>query len=182
MGMEHLRLPKERVGVAIGPGGEVKREIERRSGTKITLGSETGEATIQSGENPLGVLQARDILNAVARGFSAERAFRLFDEDNYLEIIDIRDLIGRSEKALVRLKGRVIGEGGKTRRIIEETTGAYMSIYGKNIALIGIPEQLSIAREAIEMLLRGVPHSAVYRFLERKRRELKKKAIEIWKH
>jgi len=179
--MEHLRLPKERVGVAIGPGGGVKREIERRSGTKITLDSETGEATIQSGEDPLGVLQARDILNAVARGFSAERAFRLFDEDNYLEIIDIRDLIGRSEKALVRLKGRVIGEGGKTRRIIEETTGAYMSIYGKNIALIGIPEQLSVAREAIEMLLRGVPHSAVYRFLERKRRELKKKAIEIWK-
>ena len=182
MSMEHLRLPKERVGVAIGPGGEVKREIERRSGAKITLDSETGEATIQSGENPLGVLQARDILNAVARGFSAERAFRLFDEDNYLEIIDIRDLIGRSEKALVRLKGRVIGEGGKTRRIIEETTGAYMSVYGKNIALIGIPEQLSVAREAIEMLLRGVPHSAVYRFLERKRRELKKKAIEIWKH
>ena len=181
MSMEHLRLPKERVGVAIGPGGEVKREIERRSGAKITLDSETGEATIQSGEDPLGVLQARDILNAVARGFSAERAFRLFDEDNYLEIIDIRDLIGRSEKALVRLKGRVIGEGGKTRRIIEETTGAYMSIYGKNIALIGIPEQLSVAREAIEMLLRGVPHSAVYRFLERKRRELKKKAIEIWK-
>lgn len=180
--MEHLRLPKERVGVAIGPGGEVKREIERRSGAKITLDSETGEATIQSGENPLGVLQARDILNAVARGFSAERAFRLFDEDNYLEIIDIRDLIGRSEKALVRLKGRVIGEGGKTRRIIEETTGAYMSIYGKNIALIGIPEQLSVAREAIEMLLKGVPHSAVYRFLERKRRELKKKAMEIWKH
>lgn len=182
MSMEHLRLPKERVGVAIGHSGEVKREIERRSGTKITLDSETGEATIQSGENPLGVLQARDILNAVARGFSAERAFRLFDEDNYLEIIDIRDLIGRSEKALVRLKGRVIGEGGKTRRIIEETTGAYMSVYGKNIALIGIPEQLSVAREAIEMLLRGVPHSAVYRFLERKRRELKKKAIEIWKH
>lgn len=180
--MEHLRLPKERVGVAIGPGGEVKREIERRSGAKITLDSETGEATIQSGENPLGVLQARDILNAIARGFSAERAFRLFDEDNYLEIIDIRDLIGKSEKALVRLKGRVIGEGGKTRRIIEETTGACMSIYGKNITLIGIPEQLSVAREAIEMLLRGVPHSAVYRFLERKRRELKKKAIEIWKH
>jgi len=180
--MEHLRLPKERVGVAIGPGGEVKREIERRSGTKITLDSETGEATIQSDENPLGILQARDILNAVARGFSAERALRLFDEDNYLEIIDIRDLIGRSEKALVRLKGRVIGEGGKTRRIIEETTGVCMSIYGKNIALIGIPEQLSVAREAIEMLLRGVPHSAVYRFLERKRRELKKRAMDIWKH
>jgi len=181
MGMEHLRLPKDRVGVAIGPGGEVKKEIERRSGAKITLDSETGEVTIQSGEDPLGMLQVKDILNAIARGFSAERAYRLFDEGNYLQVIDITDMIGRSDKALVRLKGRVIGEGGKTRRIIEETTGAYMSVYGKNIALIGVPEQLSVAREAIEMLLRGVPHSAVYRFLEKKRREFKKKAVEIWK-
>jgi ribosomal RNA assembly protein len=179
--MEHLRLPKERVGVAIGPGGEVKKEIERRSGTKITLDGETGEVTIQSGDDPLGTLRARDILNAIARGFSAERAYRLFDEGNYLEVIDITDLIGRSDKALVRLKGRVIGEGGKTRRIIEETTGAYVSVYGKNIALIGMPEQLSVAREAIEMLLRGVPHSAVYRFLEKKRREFKRRAVEIWK-
>jgi len=180
-GMEHLRLPKERVGVAIGPVGEVKREIERRTKTKITLDSETGEAVIKPGEDPLGVLQARDVLNAIARGFSAERAFRLFEEGNYLEIIDITDFAGRSERAIARLKGRVIGKGGKARRIIEETTGANVSVYGKNIALVGAPEQLAVAREAVGMLLGGSPHSAVYRFLERKRRELKKKEIEIWK-
>ena len=179
--MQHLRLPKERVGVAIGPSGKTKQEVERRTRTKITLDSETGEVKIEAVDDPLGALQAKDVLNAIARGFSAERAFRLFDEGNYLETIDITDIIGRSEKAVVRLKGRVIGEGGKTRRIIEETSGAYMSVYGKSIALIGVPEQLAVAREAIQMLLGGAQHSVVYRFLERKRRELKKRATEIWK-
>lgn len=71
-------MPKERIGVAIGPNGEVKRFIERRTGTKITFDSETGEVQIEpSGEDPLGVLKAREVIQAIARGFSPERAFRL---------------------------------------------------------------------------------------------------------
>jgi len=179
--MEHLRLPKERVGVAIGPDGGVKREIERRTGTRLTFDGETGEVIIEPGDDPLGVLCARNVLNAIARGFSSERAFLLFDEDKYREVIDMTDFVGRSDKALVRFKGRVIGEGGKTRRIIEETTGVFVSVYGKTIALIGVPEQLAVAREAIQMLLGGAPHSAVYGFMERKRREAKRRAGEIWR-
>lgn len=179
--MEYVRLPRERIGVAIGPDGEVKREIERRTGTKLTFDGETGEVTIEAGDDPLGVLCARNVLNAIARGFSSERAFLLFDEDKYLEVIDVTDYVGRSDKALVRFKGRVIGEGGKTRRIIEEMTGTCVSVYGKTIALIGVPEQLSVAREAIQMLLSGAPHSAVYGFLERTRREAKRRAGKIWR-
>lgn len=180
--MKHFRLPKERVGVAVGPGGRIKREIERKTGTKLTFDSETGEVVIELvGDDPLGLLCARDVLNAIARGFSPERAFRLFDEDMYFEVIDISDYVGDSEKVLVRFKGRVIGEAGKTRRIIEETTGAYVSVYGRTIAFIGTAEQLAVAREAVGMLLGGAPHSAVYGFLERKRRELKRRAAELWR-
>jgi len=179
--MKYFRLPKERVGVAIGPDGEVKREIERRTGARLTFDGETGEVVIKPGDDPLGALCARDILNAIARGFSSERAFRLFDEDIFLEVIDMTDFVGRSDKALVRLKGRVIGEAGKTRRIIEETAGVCMSVYGKTVALIGMPEQLAVAREAIQMLLSGAPHSAVYGFLERKRREAKRRRAELWR-
>lgn len=171
-------MPKERIGVAIGPSGEVKREIERRTGTKLILDSETGQVKIDVvGDDPLGGLNAREVLRAIARGFSSERAFRLFEEDQLLETIDIREFAGRSEKALVRLKGRAIGEGGKARRILEETTDAYVSIYGKTISLIGTAEQLAVTREAVEMLLGGAKHSTVYRFLERKRRAMKRRAV-----
>ncbi len=42
------------------------------------------------------------------------------------------------------------------------------------IGIIGLPESSSTAREAIEKILGGSPHSTVYRFLEKKRREMKK--------
>lgn len=170
----YARLPKERIGAAIGPGGEVKQDIERRTGTKLTLDSETGEVQINPiGENPLGALKAREVLLAIARGFSSDRAFRLFEEDQFLEVLDIREFVGDSDRALVRLKGRVIGEKGKTRQILEDTTRAHVSIYGKTVSLIGTAEQLAVAREALGMLLGGAKHSSVYRFLERKRREAK---------
>ena len=173
----YARLPKERIGVAIGPGGVVKEEIERRTGTRLTLDSETGEVRIDPGEDPLGALMAREVLHAIARGFSSERAFRLFEDDQLLEVINIRDFARRSERALARLKGRAIGERGKTRQILEETTGAHVSIYGKTVAVIGTAEQLAVAREAIERLLGGAKHSSVYRFLERRRREMKRRFI-----
>jgi len=40
----YARLPKERIGVAIDPGGEVKQEIERRTGMRLTLDSEMRES------------------------------------------------------------------------------------------------------------------------------------------
>lgn len=181
MRIRHLRLPKDRIGVAIGSRGEIKGEIERRTGTELVLEGKTGRVVIRSDEkNPLGALTAQDVLTAIGRGFSPSRAFRLFDDEVYLEVIDITAFTGRSDRARGRLKGRIIGEGGKTRRLIEETSGATLSIYGKTVAMIGTPEQLGVAREAVHMLLRGVPHSAVYKFLERKRREIKS-GVRLWR-
>lgn len=179
--MKYFRLPRERIGVAVGPGGAVKREIERKTGTKIEIDSETGEVKVFAGDDPLGQILAINVLNAIGRGFSPDRAMQLLSGDKYLEVIDIEDAAGRSEKALVRLKGRIIGEKGKTRRIVEETTGVSVSVYGKTVALIGRPEDLATAREAISMLLSGSPHSAVYAFLERKRREAKRQVAKVWR-
>ena len=169
----YVRIPSDRVGVAIGPNGETKREIEKRTGTRITFDSETGSAKVEPVDDPVGVLKAESVLKAIARGFSSNRAFRLFDDDQFLEIIDITDFAGNSERAVSRLKGRVIGEKGRTRETIERLTDSYVSVYGKTIAAIGTAEQLSVVREAVEMLLSGREHSTVYRFLERKRREAK---------
>ncbi len=181
MRVRRLKLPMDRIGVAIGPDGKVKSHIGRRTKTKLTLDGETGEIMIEAADdNPLGPLTAKNVLTAIGRGFSPTRAFHLFSEDAYLEVIDITQYTGRSAKTRSRLKGRVIGESGKTRRIIEETTGTSLSIYGKTASVIGGAEQLPVVREAIHMLLSGSPHSAVYSFLERKRRESKRKP-PLWR-
>jgi ribosomal RNA assembly protein len=48
------------------------------------------------------------------------------------------------------------------------------------VSIIGTIEEAEVAREAIQMLVRGSMHSNVYRFLNRKRRDLKKKMLELW--
>src|SRR3989344_5256647 len=93
------------------------------------------------------------------------------DEDNTLELITISDFSGNSQKKLLRLRGRVIGQEGKSRKMIESLTETYISVYGKTIALIGGVEAVAMSRQAVEMLLEGAPHGNVYKWLEDKRRE-----------
>ena len=179
-----VKIPKERIGVLIGPNGKVKREIEENLDVTLEIDSETGDVTINMNENakdPSYLFKARDIVLAIGRGFSPQRAFRLLqDEDAMLTIIDLRDIFGKSKSDIRRVKGRIIGKEGKTRRIIEECTDSYVSVYGHTVSIIGGVEQSEIAREAINMLIKGNQHATVYRFLQRKRHELKRRELELW--
>lgn len=179
----YLRIPLDRVGAVIGEKGEVKSEIERRTNTIITIDGKTGEVTIENPPNtndPSGILKARDVINAIARGFSPERAFRLFDENQILDTINLKEYLGDSKNHIMRVKGRIIGERGKTRKMIEELTDTYISIYEHTVSIIGGYEEVRVAREAIEMLIKGMQHGTVYRFLDRKHSELKRKALSLW--
>ncbi|ASJ07146.1 KH domain-containing protein [Thermococcus pacificus] len=173
---EFLRIPKERVAVVIGKKGQTKREIERRTKTKIEIDSETGEVFITSTEktdDPLAVWKARDVVMAIGRGFSPERAFRLFNEGETLEVVNLTDIIiGNDKNALPRVRGRIIGRKGRTREIIEEMSGADVSVYGKTVAIIGNPLQVEVAKTAIEKLAKGSPHGVVYKYLERRKKDL----------
>jgi ribosomal RNA assembly protein len=174
--MLYVSVPVDRVGALIGQKGEVKKRVEELSGVKILVNSDTGEVSIDesSAEEPVNVLKVKDFVKAVGRGFSDERAMRLFrDEEVYLEVIDIREFSGKSRTRIQQVKGRLIGSKGKTRRLIEELTGAILSIYGNTVSIIGDAVQFDIAKRAVVMVLKGSEHSTVYRFLERKRTELK---------
>lgn len=179
-----VRIPKERVGVVIGPDGTTKKNIEEKLSVELEIDSDAGDVHISVTENatdPSTLFRAKDVVTALGRGFSPEHAFRLVrDEDVLMELIDLRGVFGKSEADLKRVKGRIIGMNGKTRRIIEELTDANVAVYGHTVGVIGTLEQVQVAREAIEMLVKGSMHSTVYRFLHRKRRELKKKMLEIW--
>jgi len=180
-----IKIPKERVGALIGPQGTIKKSIEEKLSVELQIDSETGDVTVVMGENvtdPSMLFRAKDVITAVGRGFSPEHAFRLIrDEEAVLDILDLRTVFGKSEADIIRVKGRIIGMNGKTRMIIEELTDTNIAVYGHTVGIIGTLEQAQVAREAIEMLIRGSMHATVYRFLQRKRRQLKKKMLEIWK-
>jgi len=178
------KIPKDRIGALIGPEGQVKTTLEKRLSVELTIDSETGDVTItlaKGDSDPSMLFRAKEVVIAIGRGFSPDRAYRLIsDEDAALEVIDLREIFGRSPADLQRVKGRIIGQEGKTRRIIEELTEADVSVHGHTVSIIANVDQMEVAREAVQMLLQGSQHSTVYRFLHRKRRELKKKKLELW--
>ena len=171
-----LKVPKNRVAVIIGREGSIKKEIEGSTSTKLEIDSKEGDVFV-SGEDALGLYTAREIIKAIGRGFNPDIAKLLLKPDYIFEVVDLREYAAKSKDMLLRLKGRVIGKEGKSRRIIEELTECNISVFGKTISIIGQPESAVIARQAIESLLRGSTHANVYKFLERRRREMKRKAI-----
>ena len=179
-----LKIPKERIGVLIGPEGETKTGIEKALSIELQVDSEAGDVTLtlaKNAQDPSLLFRGKDVINAIGRGFSPEHAFRLIrNEDAILDVIDLRTTFGKSESDIKRVKGRIIGMNGKTRQIIEELTDTNVAVYGHTVSIIGELEQAQVAREAIQMLVKGSLHGTVYRFLHRKRRDLKKKKFQLW--
>ncbi|MCX8169378.1 MAG: KH domain-containing protein [Candidatus Methanomethylicia archaeon] len=180
---EYIPVPADRIGVLIGEKGLIKTAIENKTNVKITVDSSSGAVAIELDLNSSSYenfMKAKNIITAIGYGFSPDKAFRLLDDDVILEIVDLTFYAGSSKNDLMRIKGRIIGEDGKTRRIIEEYTSTYLSIYYSYVGIIGSYENVLIARRAVEMLALGKPHSSVYNFLDKESKKLKKLKFELW--
>lgn len=177
-----VKIPRERIGALIGKSGRVKQDIEKKCGVAIEVDSESGDAMVK-GDKPveqMEMFKAVEIVSAIARGFSPERAMRLFGEEEVYQMIDLRDYAGKSPSALARIRGRIIGEGGKARRTIEELSGAYISVYGHTVSLIGTFHEIRLATEAIDLLAKGSMHKTVYNMLQEARRRDKEDKMRLW--
>ena len=176
--MQHVQVPDDRIGVLIGQGGETMRKIEEQAEVRLDIDSQSGNVRIEKVGDPVKGIMGPDIVRAIGRGFAPEEALRLLENDMMIfEIVDI-DAAARNKNDMRRQKGRLIGEDGRTRELMEELTGASVVIYGSTLAAIGGPKQVEAVREAAQMLLDGAPHGAVYSFLEERRQELKHKGME----
>ena len=167
-----LRIPKERVAVLIGKSGEVKKQIEQITKTKIEVDSKEGDVSV-TGDDPITLLNVREIIKAVGRGFNPDIALVLLKADYSFELVNVADYV-RNKNDLIRIRGRVIGAEGKSRRTIEELTETDICVFGKTIGIIGQLENVALCRRAIMTLLSGSPHSSVYHWLEKKRAAMKR--------
>lgn len=157
------------MGVIIGSNGETKRLIEDETASMLRVNSEEGVVDVSASDS-INEMNATEIVKAIARGFSPERAFRLLDDD--MVTLEVIRLPADDPKKLRRMKGRIIGKNGRTREIMENLTGAAISVYGKTVSAIGYADQTSVVAKAVDMLVGGSPHGPVYAFLERKRSEV----------
>src|SRR6185312_5777699 len=99
--------------------------------------------------------KAEEIVLAIGRGFSAENAMRLVQEETSLHVMDLRQFAGKSPAQIERIKSRIIGEGGRVRKNIEDLSGAKVSVYGRT-------------------------HGKVYNDLQESRRRQKLEKLQLW--
>ena len=178
-----IRIPADRIGALIGPSGKTKKRIEATLKVDLTIDGETGNVDIKvrPDQTDVSVLfVAKNMIQAIGRGFSPKNAYELINEDYDLVIMDIEEYVGRSKNAQGRVKGRIIGKEGKSRAMIEELTGCLMSIYGGIVGIIGPYEMLPVTKEAVEMLINGSFHKTVWNHLYAYRRKMKKEKGELW--
>jgi ribosomal RNA assembly protein len=176
-----VKVPLDRVAAVIGKKGETKKHLEEALHVTLEVDSQSGEITVRSTSVEEGdPFRATNVVEAVGRGFSPQRALRLLDPETTLEVLDLRDFAGKSDNSLERIRGRIIGLNGKSRKVIEELTKCYVSVYGRTVAIIGEVTEAKLAKEAIEMLASGSRHRSVYNMLQRARTKRKMDRMLLW--
>ena len=174
--MKYLKIPMDRVGALIGHNGETKKEIEEKTGLEIDINSSEGEVEIKDvkDKDPLIILKTENIIKAIGRGFSPENALLLLSDQMDFYVFDLHDFVGKKISHLRRIKSRIIGKEGKTRRILEDLTNSKISVYGHTVSVISDVLNMNIVKKAILMILEGSKHATVYRFVETQMKELKR--------
>ncbi len=163
--VQEIKIPKERIPVLIGTKGNTKKEIQKKTNVKLNIDSELGLVTL-IGDDGLYIHTAKEIIQAIGRGFNPEIAFLLLDDSYAFDQVNMADY-AKTKKRLYEIRSRIIGSKGRARKTIESLSNVEICIYGKTVGIIGKQKDVEIARSAIEKLLSGSQHSKTYAFLER---------------
>jgi ribosomal RNA assembly protein len=140
----------------------------KRLGCKIEIEEEN--VLLIEGD-ALSEYNARNVLQAFARGFDFDVACKLLSDENFFESVEMKQIF-KNEDQIRRMKARVIGTEGKAKSYVQSVSGADIVIYGDTISLIGTVNEIKIARAAIDVLLEGGTHSNAYTIMEKARRRL----------
>ena len=149
-----------------------KRKLEKKLAVKIT---NKGGILFVKGEAEQEYL-AIQIIEAINLGFTTEKALLLTEEDFILEKINIKDLTKRHD--LERIRGRIIGTKGKTKKTIESLSDCFVSLHDNTVGIIGRAEDIEKAMQALTSIIQGSKQSKVYSSLERKRSKERTKMNE----
>lgn len=137
-----------------------KKKLEQELNVKIT--NRGKEVTING--TPKYEYIAEKVIDAINFGFPFPTAL-MIKEDFIFETINIKNYTKR--KDLKRIRARIIGTKGKTLKTLSNLTKCYFELKDNYIGIVGLPEYIKNAQEAVISIIQGSKQSNVYNYLEK---------------
>lgn len=156
-------LPKKKLNEV----RKVKGILEKSLDIKIKF---ENDSILFESENTFSINIFEDFLRALNVGFPLEDALKIVTEDFIIKEIDVERFTGKDKKHKRRVIARVIGREGSAKRTIEEMTSTKIMIGDRMIYILGLPDDVSLAMEALEEILKGRKHSTAYRRIRKRAR------------
>ncbi|HEA46257.1 MAG TPA: hypothetical protein ENH99_00565 [Candidatus Pacearchaeota archaeon] len=138
-----------------------RKKLEEKLGVKI---SNRGKEVFIRGK-PEDEYTAEKVIGALEFGFPFSTALLIKEEDYVFEIINIKDHTNR--KDLERVRARLIGTGGGTLKTLCQLTKCNFELKDNRIGILGDPEYIRNAQEAVISLIKGSKQSNIYSHLEK---------------
>lgn len=154
--MDSRLIFKENFGKLI----RAKRKIEQKTGTRLNLVN--GELFIEGTE--INIFAANKIIDAIERDFEISIALLLGDPEYILEDLHIKDFTRK--KDMKRVRGRIIGQKGRTIELLGELSDCHVVLNDNTISIIGTAEKMKDAINAARSLIQGAKQANVYTYLE----------------
>lgn len=138
-----------------------KKKLEEK--LKVKISNRGKEVTITG--KPEDEYVAEKVIDALEFGFPFSVAMEIKEQDDIFEIINIKDHTKR--KDLERIRARIIGKKGKTLKTLTTLTQCHFEIKDNHVGIVGDPEYIKNAQEAVIALIKGSKQSNVYAHLEK---------------
>lgn len=166
--MKYLQVPDDRLDLL---DDSVLDRLEKTTGASVSIDAQSKSVSVQH-EDSVAEMDTSEVIRAISRGFEPHTAMRLAQEQLVrFEEINVREKT-RNAKEFRRQKGRIIGENGRTRELLEELSGADVRVYDNYVSIIGTVMEVKTVRMAVNRLTNGEPHAGVYAFLEEQHRSM----------
>ncbi|MBS3076403.1 hypothetical protein J4481_01530 [Candidatus Pacearchaeota archaeon] len=138
-----------------------KKKLEKILNIKIT--NRGKEVNIEG--SPEDEYIAEKVIDAINFGFPFSYAVSIKKEEKEFEILNVKDYT--TKQNYERIRGRIIGKEGKTLKTISNLTGCNLEINENKVGIIGNPELIKNAQDAIIEIVQGSKQTNVYSRAER---------------
>lgn len=140
---------------------KLKKKLEEKLNVKIIS---RGKEISLSGK-PEDEYIAEKVIEALNFGFPFSSAVLIKEQGYVFEIIKIKEHTKRPDLKSVR--ARIIGKKGKTLAALSNLTKCEFELYDNQVGIIGDPEYIKNAQEAVRMIIQGSKQANVYSYLEK---------------